>query len=123
MLKRKLLKTLTTGAAFAAVLILGTSVVPSRGRADNDNNGAQDEKQMIQIGLTFAATSGIQLNMAGKDRDMVGLGSYLVNVGGDCNGCHTSDPTIQYTPQGNPYLLMPPNGPFGGVTKINPAAY
>jgi hypothetical protein len=121
--KRNLMKTVTTGAAFFAVLVLGISVVPSRGRADNDNNGAQDEKQMIQTGLTVAATSGIQLNMAGKDRDMVGLGSYMVNVGGDCNGCHSADPSVQYTAPGNPYLLMPPHGPFLGVTKINPATY
>jgi hypothetical protein len=123
MLKRKLLTTVTTGAAGAAVLVLGMSIVPSRGLADNDNNGAQDEKQMSQIGLAVAQTSGIQLKMLGKDRDMVGLGSYLVNVGGDCNGCHSLDPSVQYTPPGNPYLLMPPNGPFRGVTKINPATY
>src|SRR6516165_6561644 len=121
MLKHQLLKTLTTGAAFVFVLVLGMSVVPSRGRADSDNNGAQDEKEMIQTGLTVAATSGIHLNMVGKDQDMVGLGSYLVNVVGDCNGCHTADPSVEYTPPGNPYLLMPPNGPFGGIKKINPA--
>jgi hypothetical protein len=68
--KRNLLKTMTTGAAFVAVLVLGMSVVPSRGRAENDNNGAQDEKQMIETGLTVAATSGIHLNTAGKDQDM-----------------------------------------------------
>jgi hypothetical protein len=85
MSKRKLIKAVTTGAAFVAVLVTGMSVVPSRGRADdkNDNNAAQDEKQMIQTGLTVAATSGIHLNMVGKDPDMVGLGSYLVNVAGD----------------------------------------
>jgi len=102
MLKSKLLKTLTTSAAFVAFLILGMSVIPSRGRAANDNNGPQDEKLMIQTGLTFAATSGIQLNMVGKDQDMVGLGSFLVNVSGDCNGCHTKDPSVQYTPPGIP---------------------
>ena len=123
MLKGKLLKTLTTGATFVVVLVGGMSLLPSRGRAENDNNGAQDEKQMIQIGLTVAASDGIHLNTAGKDQDMVGLGSYLVNVGGDCNGCHTADPSVQYTPAGNPYLLMPPNGPFGGVKKVNPATY
>jgi hypothetical protein len=125
MSKRKLIKAVTTGAAFVAVLVTGMSVVPSRGRADdkNDNNAAQDEKQMIQTGLTVAATSGIHLNMVGKDPDMVGLGSYLVNVAGDCNGCHTADPSVEFTPQGNPYLLMPPNGPFTGIKKINPAAY
>jgi hypothetical protein len=123
MFKSKLMKTLIGGVAFVAVLLLGISVVPSRGRAANDNNGSQDEKQMIQIGLAVAISSGIQLNMVGKDPDMVGLGSFMVNVGGDCNGCHTADPSVQYTAPGNPYLLMPPNGPFRGITKINPAAY
>jgi hypothetical protein len=123
MLNGKLLKNVTTGSAFAAVLVVGMSVVPSRGRAANDNNGPQDEKLMIQTGLSVAATSGVHLNMAGKDQDMVGLGSFLVNVSGDCNGCHTADPSVQFTPPGNPYLLMPPNGPFAGVTKINPATY
>jgi hypothetical protein len=123
MLKSKLMKTLTAGTAFVAVLALGISVAPSRGIAANDNNGSQDEKQMIQTGLAVAISSGIQLNMVGKDPDMVGLGSFMVNVGGDCNGCHTSDPSVQYTAPGNPYLLMPPNGPFQGITKINPAAY
>ena len=89
MFKSKLMKTLIGGVAFVAVLLLGISVVPSRGRAANDNNGSQDEKQMIQIGLAVAISSGIQLNMVGKDPDMVGLGSFMVNVGGDCNGCHT----------------------------------
>src|SRR5438552_4713902 len=123
MLKREVLKTLTTGAAFVAVLMLGISIVPSRGRADNDNNGSQDEKRMIETGLTVAATSGIHLNMVGKDRDMVGLGSYMVNVGADCNGCHTAAPSTAYTPPGNPSLRMPPNGPFLGITKINSATY
>jgi hypothetical protein len=123
MLKSKLMKTLTAGTAFVAVIALGISVAPSRGIAANDNNGSQDEKQMIQIGLAVAISSGIQLNMVGKDPDMVGLGSFMVNVGGDCNGCHTADPSVQYTAPGNPYLLMPPNGPFRGITKINPATY
>ena len=75
---------------------------------------------MIQIGLTTAASSGIDLKMAGKDPDMVGLGSYLVNGAGDCNGCHTQSPSTEYLPTGNPYLLTPPNGPFLGVKKIDP---
>ena len=73
MLKRQLRKTLATGGAFAALPVLGMSIVPSSGRADNDNNGSQDEKRMIQIGLSAASSSGIQVNMARKDRDMVGL--------------------------------------------------
>src|SRR5215472_818688 len=123
MINRRFLKPLSSLSAFAAVFALGMSLSPTPGRADNDNNGAQDEKQMIQTGLTVAATSGIQLNTAGKNLDMVGLGSYLVNVVGDCNGCHSQDPSTEFLPSGNPYLLMPPNGPFTGIKKINPATY
>jgi hypothetical protein len=52
-------KKLISGAAFVAAIALGTALLPSRGRADNDNNGAQDEKQMIEIGLQLATTTGI----------------------------------------------------------------
>src|SRR5215471_853626 len=99
MLKRNVLKTVTTVAAFAAVLTLGMSLLPSPGRADNDNNGSQDEKQMIQTGLAVAGSIGINLNPVGKDPDMVGLGSYLVNVVADCNGCH-SIPQTSFTATG-----------------------
>jgi hypothetical protein len=118
------LKTLLGSAAFAALLIVGMSAVLPSGRADNDNNGAQDEKQMIQTGLAVAANTGITLNMSHKDPDLVGLGSYLVNVAGDCNGCHTADPSTEYKPGGNPYLLPGPNPPFfSGRKQINPATY
>src|SRR5678809_120753 len=83
-------KPLTAAALFAAVLMAGMLIVSRSGQAANDNNGAQDEKQMIQIGLAVAASNGITLNMNHKDPDMVGLGSYLVNVIGDCTGCHSA---------------------------------
>lgn len=109
------------GAAFAVLTIAGGLLVSTRlGRAANDNNGSQDEKQMIRIGLAFASSAGIQLNMTGKAPDMVGLGSYIVNVSGDCNGCHTANPATEYIPTGNPYLLSPP---FNGTKTINPATY
>src|SRR5439155_4166804 len=98
------------------------SIISPAGHAANDNNGAQDEKQMIQTGLRLASTIGIQLNMSGKDTDMFGLGSYLVNTH-DCNGCHTADPSTEFIPSGNPYLLRPPNGPFAGTKQFNPKTY
>lgn len=124
---RQSLKTLTAGAAFAALVIMGMLIVSPSGHAadqnDNDNNGSQDEKQMIRTGLEVAASTGIQLNMTRKDPDMVGLGSYLVNVVADCNGCHSNPPTT-FAPGGNPYLL-PGSAPplFSGRKKINPATY
>jgi hypothetical protein len=56
--------------------------------------------------------------MAGKDSDMVGLGSYLVNAVGDCDGCHTSGgpPNFNYASGGNPYFDQHP-------AKIEPTRY
>jgi hypothetical protein len=123
-MKREFLKALTAGAVFAGLIVAGLLFDSKSGQAANDNNGAQDEKQMIQVGLAFASSAGIQLNMTGKDPDMVGLGSYLVNVSGDCNGCHTADPSTEYAPGGNPYLLPGANPPlFSGTKKINPKTY
>ena len=117
---RQFLKTVTAGAAFAALAVMVMMIGSPSGRAANDNNGSQDEKQMVQIGL---AAAPVPLNMAGKDRDMVGLGSYLVNVAAECNGCHTNNPATAYIPTGNPYLLTPPNGPYSGRKAVNPATY
>ena len=111
-------KGLIAGAAFAALVLMGVVIAPPSVRAKNDNNGSQDEKEMIQIGLAVAP---VTLNMAGKDQDLVGLGSYIVNVTGDCNGCHSHGPATEYVlPNGNPYLRQPP---FDGTTRVNPSTY
>jgi len=111
-------------AAIVVAFAGGAMLVASNaGQAFNDNNVAQDEKEMVRIGLEVAASSGIQLDMRNKDPDMVGLGSYIVNVTTDCNGCHTRDPSTEFLPTGNPYLRAPPQGPFLGVKQINPATY
>src|ERR1043165_7622238 len=123
-MKHQLFRALTAGTVFAGLIVGGILLSSKSGQAANDNNGAQDEKQMIQIGLSFASSAGITLNMTGKDPDMVGLGSYLVNVSGDCNGCHTADPSTEYAPGGNPYLLRGPNPPFfSGRKQVNPKTY
>jgi hypothetical protein len=57
---------------------------------------------------------------AGKNLELVGLGSYIVNAQGDCNGCHSAGPPTKYTTNGNPYQLSPP---FSGMKQINPATY
>jgi len=124
MFKARFYKTLAAAGLFTAVITMGIMLDSKTGQAANDNNGAQDEKQMMQVGLAFASSAGIQLNMNGKDPDMVGLGSYLVNVAGDCNGCHTASPVTEYAPGGNPYLLPGANPPFfSGIKRINAATY
>jgi hypothetical protein len=58
------------------------------------------------------AISPVPLNLQGRDRDLVGLGSYLVNAIGACNDCHTCPP---YAPGHNPYK--------GGDGQINATNY
>jgi hypothetical protein len=47
---------------------------------------------------------GVKLNMKGRDRALVGLGSYLVNAVGGCNDCHTHPP---YAVGGDPFKGQP----------------
>jgi hypothetical protein len=54
----------------------------------------------------------VPLDLAGLDRKLVGLGSYLVNAVGGCNDCHTNPP---YAAGGDPFA--------GEKKKINAAAY
>src|SRR5207245_2044784 len=60
----------------------------------------------------------IELNLAGKDRSLVGLGSYIVNGENDCNACHNGGgpPHFEYLSGGDPY--------FGQHPKvIDPSTY
>lgn len=61
------------------------------------------------------AIAPVMLNLAGKDPNVVGYGSYLVNAGGDCNGCHSAGPPTQYAKGGNPYM--------GQSAVVNTATY
>ncbi len=60
------------------------------------------DRMRINKGFEIAP---VALNMTGLDRDMVGLGSWLVNGVGDCVGCHTADP--DWEPGASPFLAQP----------------
>lgn len=72
----------------------------------------------------------VPLNLQGKNRTWVGLGSYLVNAGGGCNDCHTWP---NYKEGGDPFQGQPeqintdhylaggrPFGPFIKSANITP---
>jgi len=75
-----------------AVFAMSATLLTSAARAD-------DESQ-IKGGFEIAP---VPLNLAGKNRALVGLGSYLVNTTG-CNDCHTSP---NWANGGNPYKGEP----------------
>jgi hypothetical protein len=69
-------------------------------QADDEDSGS--ERSLVRIGFAVAP---VPLNTRGKDKELVGLGSYIVNVvaDSDCNSCH-SVPQLSYAPSGNPYF-------------------
>ena len=103
MTKRNLLiQASVAGAGLAAIVLMG--LAGSRAvRADDGDN----EESKIQQGFAIAP---VPLNLAGKNRALVGLGSYIVNAQADCDACHNAGPgPNEYLPSGNPYLLSPPH--------------
>jgi hypothetical protein len=61
---------------------------------------AADDESQVKRGYEI---NPVELNLAGKNRALVGLGSYIVNTTG-CNECHTHPP---YVPGHNPFLGQP----------------
>jgi len=107
MTHRKHLTTLLTAAL--VVTVLGFALTDSpKGKAAG---GGDDTESKSQRGLAIAP---VPLNLVGKNRALVGLGSYLVNAAGDCNGCHAG-PLGEYAVGGDPFLGQP--------KQVNQAAY
>jgi hypothetical protein len=64
----------------------------------------------VKRGLQIAP---VKLNLKGKDRKLVGLGSYLVNSQAECVSCHTHP---EFQAGHNPYLREAP-------ARVNTANY
>jgi hypothetical protein len=71
------------------------------GREKDGLNPNQSERARIAIGFEIAP---VPLDLAGKDSDLVGLGSYIVNAAGGCNDCHTWP---NYAPGHDPFAGEP----------------
>jgi len=90
-------RALVTAAALVGMLAGSGGV-----RADEHHSDSSDPR--VQRGFEIAP---VPLNLAGKDRALVGLGSYLVNAASACNDCHTASAQTEFAPGGNPYLGQP----------------
>lgn len=94
-------------SVFLATALLASGLVAGGGHlfangpeGASDRNEHRDGRSSARVKRGFEIAP-VQLNLRGKDRDLVGLGSYLVNAVGGCNDCHTSPP---YAPGGDPHL-------------------
>src|SRR5579862_4909767 len=103
---------LGTTMVFAGV-VLAVMLIRSPGVKAHDDD---DEGALIKIGFEIAP---VHLNLEGKNRALVGLGSFIVNAQGDCNGCHTTGgpPNFNYAASHNPYFQ------FQMQTMTDPTQY
>ena len=118
-------------AAAAVVLVFAvleaTAAAPPAGDGANARTGNPELDRVIQ-GYKIAP---VPLIKHGRDKNLLGLGSYIVNAQAGCNDCHTNPP---YAPGGNPFLGEPkqinvdgylaggtvfPTGHGGTVTSAN----
>ena len=102
MTSRSIPRLLFAAATSLAIIFAAMSIKAPRTNADDD-----DTNSKIKIGFAIAP---VPLNLAGRNKALVGYGSYLVNAVGDCNGCHTAGgpPNFNYAAGGNPYFNQPP---------------
>jgi hypothetical protein len=98
--------------AIAGVAMAGMLVSSARGRADDRDDDDRDASK-IEQGFEIAP---VPLNLEGKNRALVGLGSYIVNAQADCNGCHSAGPATEFVRGGNPYFI-------NQKEQINPGTY
>jgi hypothetical protein len=91
-----------------AVACLGLTTGAALAQNPGEQQGArtaerQSSKSRVAVGYRI---NPVDLQLRGKNRWLVGLGSYFVNAAGGCNDCHT-------------YPLFAPGGdPFKGETEI-----
>ena len=88
------MRSLPRAVVFATMLVL-TVVLIRQMSAEGPEAG--DEAQ-ARRGLAIAP---VPLDLRGKNRALVGLGSYLVNAVSECNDCHTRP---HYVAGGNPFI-------------------
>jgi hypothetical protein len=95
----------------SAVALAALCAFSSIARADE--NQATGRQSLVQQGFEISPVPINKLDLAGKSKAAVGLGSYIVNGIGDCSGCHSYP---RFLRQGNTAGSNPAAGdPFEGT--------
>ncbi len=76
-------------------ILLALVVVPMR--ETSAQSSIPFDESIVKQGLAIAP---VHLDLRGKNRALVGLGSYIVNAVSECNDCHTRP---HYLAGGNPF--------------------
>lgn len=91
------------GGLAAALAACVATVGAQAWSADRFDTGRQDENENARIRQGYAITP-VALNLRGLNRELVGLGSYIVNAQGGCSDCHTWP---NYAAGGDPFQGQP----------------
>jgi hypothetical protein len=102
-------RTLMIAVLFAGLIIMAGAMTTPPTSAQRVVVICPSEDARSEKGLAIAP---VPLNLMGKDRRLVGIGSYIVNAQAACNDCHTCP---SYAPGHNPFA--------GGDGQINSAHY
>jgi len=111
-------RTLEVTLAVSVAVLLALAGLKSRVQRVHADDDRDSDAALAAIGLRIAPSF---INIDGKDKTLVGLGSFIVNAQADCNGCHGSDPANEFLPTNNPFYLKPFNSPaiFNQATYMN----
>jgi hypothetical protein len=93
----------------ACLGLTATAVVAEDSVQEQSTRSAANELFASRVAVGYRINP-VELRLRGKNRLLVGLGSYLVNASGGCNDCHTHP---SFAPGGDP---------FQGETEIINAA-
>jgi hypothetical protein len=97
------------GIATACLALTATAVVADDSAQEQATRAAASESLASRVAVGYRINP-VELRLRGKNRLLVGLGSYLVNAASGCNDCHTHP---SFAPGGDP---------FKGETEIINAA-
>jgi hypothetical protein len=113
---KRLVTAAGTIVGFAGLITAGALL--SSPRVHSDDEHSNSEEFLIKRGFEIAP---VHLTYDQHNQKLVGLGSYLVNAKGDCNGCHSAGPATQFLPGRNPYQRL---GTFFTPPEMeNPSTY
>lgn len=98
------MRSLTSAVLAIAGVALLLGVVQHKAKADDDERYEATEQQRIEQGFRIAPVHLTYDHDDSNNRDLVGLGSYIVNAVGGCSDCHTNP---SYLPGGDPFRGQP----------------
>lgn len=111
-------KTFAIGFRASVVAICAVLAASPAARADSAERMKSGAGSTVRQGFAIAP---VTLDLQGKNRALVGLGSYIVNAHAGCADCHTSP---AYAPGGNPFQGQPEQintaGYMGGGASFGP---